>query len=140
MTVTKRRVNSLRPNWRDIVKELFTKGQDIYMQCPTCSSLGYCTDNLEPEKPIDITTLNSCCACILQIILDTTPNVLALHMQSSNDIVESFYILGDVLLNITEDSVILVPLEKLDEYIESIEELDPEKANAIRNAITAKSA
>lgn len=126
------------PKWSDIVKDVFRKGQDIYMQCPTCSSLNYCTDSLEPEKPIDIITLNSCCACILQTILDSTPNVVVLHMQSSYDVVESVYVLDDVLLDVTEDSVVVVPLDKLEEYVESIEELDPEKASTIRSIAASK--
>ncbi|MEM0026568.1 MAG: hypothetical protein QXT53_01355 [Ignisphaera sp.] len=128
----------MRPKWSDIVKDAFRKGQDVYMQCPTCSSLSYCTDGLEPEKPIDIITLNSCCACILQILLDATPNVIALHMQSFDDAVESVYILDDVLLDVTEDSVVVVPLDKLEEYIESIEELDLEKASTIKSVVANK--
>ncbi|MEM1608162.1 MAG: hypothetical protein QXG81_02650 [Ignisphaera sp.] len=129
----------MRPRWSDIVKDVFRKGQDIYMQCPTCSSLSYCADSLEPEKPIDIITLNSCCACILQIIIDVKPNVIAMHMQSSYDVVESIYVLDDVLLDVTEDSVVVVPLDKVEEYIESIEELDPGKASTIRSAVASKS-
>ncbi|MDK6028405.1 hypothetical protein QPL79_03385 [Ignisphaera sp. 4213-co] len=124
--------------WSNIVEELYKKSEDIYMQCPTCSTPSYCTDYLEPEKPFNIISLNNCCACLLQLILDNTPNVVMFHFIGSGDDNESFYILDDVFLDVTEDNVVVVPLDKINEYIESIEELDSEKANIIRNLIANK--
>jgi hypothetical protein len=57
--------------------------------------------------------------------------VPTLFLETSTGENESIYILADVLLDITESQATVVPLDKVNDYLEYMKEIDEEKAEKI---------
>jgi hypothetical protein len=116
--------------WTTLVAEVAKKEPDLYMYCASCSKPLQCSENLEINTPIEIKILNACCACVFQLILEDF-NVPTLFLETSTGENESIYILADVLLDITESQATVVPLDKVNDYLEYMKEIDEEKAEKI---------
>ena len=102
------------------------------MECPSCISPESCINELPITLPVNIVTLNSCCSCLLSYVLDLIPNIGRIYLQSktSNEYT-SIYILNDVVLEISEDRTLIVPTDKIQEFIELLKELDNESSISI---------
>uniref|UniRef100_A0A7J3QGT8 Uncharacterized protein n=1 Tax=Ignisphaera aggregans TaxID=334771 RepID=A0A7J3QGT8_9CREN len=121
-----------RIKWSEIVEKLNKNAPDIYMECPGCISPESCIDELPMTTPVNIVTLNSCCSCLLSYVLDLIPNIGRIYLQSktSNEYT-SIYILNDVVLEISEDRTLIIPIDKIQEFLELLRELDNESSISI---------
>ena len=124
-----------RPKWSELVDELFRRSEDIYMQCASCPNPSYCTDKLEHATPLNIITLNSCCACLIQLVLESMPDVLMMYVGGDNEENEVIYILDDVILDVSDSGAVVIPKDKVNEYLESLSDFDSEKAERIRRFV-----
>jgi len=122
-------------SWLNLVTEIIRRSEDIYMYCPTCSSATQCTESLETATPIEIRVLNSCCACLIQLLIENFAEIPTLFIQSTSNEEEAIYILSDVLLDVSESSAIIIPKEKIREYLESLKEFEEEKVERIKQFI-----
>jgi len=122
----------MKVGWAEVVKRLNEEAQNIYMECSSCTSSEQCIALLPITTPISITNLNSCCSCLLNHILDTIPNISRMYLQSktSNEYT-IIYVLGDVIVETSEDSTLVIPVDKVHEFLEILKELDSETAYSV---------
>lgn len=108
--------------WSDIVNEIFKRIEDLVILCPSCSSDDFCVTDLSRSPPVDIKILNECCSCMLENVLDPMQYVDRIYY--SNEFGESIaiYKLGDVIIEISTATATVVPLAKLINYVEILEE------------------
>lgn len=108
--------------WSNIVDEIFKRIEDLAILCPSCSPDNLCVTDLSRSPPMDIKILNECCACILENVLDPMQHVDRIYY--SNELGESvaIYKLGDVVVEISTSTATIVPLAKLINYVEILEE------------------
>jgi uncharacterized protein YlzI (FlbEa/FlbD family) len=122
-------------SWSQLVTEIMKKSGDVYMYCSACSSATQCAELLEIATPIEIKILNGCCACLIQILIEKFTELPTLFIQSIVGEDEVVYILSDVLLDISENGITIIPKEKVDEYLEYLKEFDEEKAKKVKQFI-----
>jgi len=122
-------------SWSELVAEVLRKSEDVYMYCSTCSTATQCTESLETVVPIGIKTLNSCCACLIQILIENFTDVSMLFIQNISGEDEVVYLLDDVLLDVSESGAVIVPKDRIGEYLESLREFDEEKSERVKQFV-----
>ncbi len=122
----------MKVEWAKIVKELSEEAQNIYMECPSCTSPEHCTAVLPITTPVNIINLNSCCSCLLSHILDSIPNIGRMYIQSkTSDEYTIIYALSNVIIEISGDNALVIPVDKIYEFLEILKELDNENVSSI---------
>jgi|UniRef100_A0A7J3Z7E2 hypothetical protein len=122
-------------SWSELVAEVLRKSEDVYMYCSTCSTATQCTESLETIAPIEIKTLNSCCACLIQMLIENFTDVPILFIQNISGEDEVVYLLDDVLLDVSESGAVIVPKDRIGEYLESLREFDEEKSERVKQFV-----
>lgn len=122
--------------WGNIVEEIFKRIEDLTILCTSCSPDNSCVTDLSKSPPMDIKILNECCACILENILDSIQYVDRIYY--SNEFGESIavYKLSDVVVEITTSTATIVPITKLRNYIEILEESSYLDVDVVRRWLT----
>lgn len=118
--------------WSNIVEELFRKIQDLIIICPSCSTDTACIDEISKSTPIDIKMLSGCCSCLLENILDPIYHINRFYSSSETDEDVVIYVLGDVIIEISQLSALVVPLSRLENYLEILEEMDYRHTETIK--------
>lgn len=80
---------------------------------------------------MDVKILSECCACMLENILETAQNVSRMYTSAGAGEDVAIYKLGDVIVEITSTHAILVPLSKLESYLELLSDAEYGNADAI---------
>jgi hypothetical protein len=124
-----------RLSWSQLVAEIMRKSEDVYMYCSACSSATQCAELLEMVTPIEIKILDGCCACLIQILIEGFTELPTLFIQSISEEDEVVYMLSDVLLDVSESSITIIPKEKVAEYLEYLKEFNEEKAKKVKQFI-----
>uniref|UniRef100_A0A7C4FGF8 Uncharacterized protein n=1 Tax=Ignisphaera aggregans TaxID=334771 RepID=A0A7C4FGF8_9CREN len=122
-------------SWSELVAEVLRKSEDVYMYCSTCSTATQCTESLETIAPIEIRILNSCCACLIQMLIENFADVPILFIQNISGEDEVVYLLDDVLLDVSESGAVIVPKDRVGEYLESLREFDEEKSERVKQFV-----
>ena len=122
-------------SWSELVAEVLRKSEDVYMYCSTCSTATQCTESLETIAPIEIKTLNSCCACLIQMLIENFTDVPILFIQNISGEDEVVYLLDDILLDVSESGAVIVPKDRIGEYLESLREFDEEKSERVKQFV-----
>lgn len=123
-------------SWNTVVEELFNKLGDLLLTCTTCSSEAECVDELSKSLPMDIKILSSCCACVLESVIESIPGVERMYSVSPEGETIAIYRLSDAVIEITSSNVVVVPMTRLDSYIELLDEMGYENSEEIKKWLT----
>ncbi len=116
--------------WYDIVRKIFDNIQDIYVNCSKCSSSNECVEELPLSTPTDIMIFRGCCACILGYIMENVNGAKEIYIPIEDSVV-ILYKISDALIEVSEDTAIVVPLNKVEDFVEIIRDLGYEGADEI---------
>lgn len=118
--------------WSNVVSEIFKRIEDLGIVCASCPPDNSCVSELSLSPPVDIKILNECCACILEYILDSMQYVDRIY--HSNELGDSItiYKLCDVVVETSGSTAIVVPITRLSNYIEVLEESGYSDIDAVK--------
>ncbi|MCX8168165.1 MAG: hypothetical protein N3D82_03970 [Ignisphaera sp.] len=117
----------MKAKWTEVVEELIKEAQNIYMECHSCASPDHCTTVLPMTTPINIININSCCSCLLGHILDSIPNIGRMYIKSkASDEYTIIYVLSDAIIEVSEGGALVIPVNKVHEFLEVFREFDNE--------------
>ena len=119
--------------WRDVVEELFKRSEELLFACPSCSQETACFENLSGSPPTHIKTLDSCCACMLENVLENLHDVERFYSTLESGESVAIYRLGDAIVEITSSSATVVPIHELDEYRDLVRAMGCENADEIES-------
>lgn len=118
--------------WSYLIEKIYKEIDDIIINCSTCSSNSKCIEDLTPTLPIDIKILDGCCSCVFENMLEAIPNINRLYTYSldTNELI-SIYVLDDIVIELTQTTLTLIPLTLIDAYLELVNESNYRDAKTI---------
>jgi len=116
--------------WYEIVRRIFNNIQDIYINCGKCTSPIECIDEFPLTTPTDITVFKDCCACILGQVMEDINEVKEIYIPIEDSMI-TLYKIDDVLIEISEDTAVVIPLDKVEDFIEMIRDMGYENIDKI---------
>ncbi|MEM0371182.1 MAG: hypothetical protein QXY23_01195 [Ignisphaera sp.] len=119
--------------WIDIIEKIYREIDDIMINCPLCSSSSRCVEELTQSLPMGIRILGECCACVFETVLDSMPTIdrLYTHLDTGDSI--AIYALDDIIIEVSQTSVMLVPITLLTSYLDLIDESGYRDTEIIKN-------
>lgn len=87
---------------------------------------------------MDIQVLSECCACMLENILDSTQNIDRIYSTTETGEDITIYRLSDAVIEISSTSAIVIPMTRLESYLEIIEESGYRDAETIKKWLSEK--
>ncbi|MCC6016180.1 MAG: hypothetical protein LM582_03945 [Desulfurococcaceae archaeon] len=120
-------------SWRDIVEELFNNIDNILILCPNCTPDDRCISEFSLTSLIDIRILTECCACLLENILESKHNIYRTYRYNEFGESVAIYKLKDVVVEITTSVAMVIPIDKVEEYIEMLRETGVQDIETLKN-------
>jgi len=109
-------------NWRNIVEELFNNIDDLLTLCPSCVPDDPCISEFSLSLPMDIQVLSECCACLLENVLESKQNLYRIYRYNEAGESVAIYKLGDVIVEVSSSTATIVPIDRIEIYIEMLQE------------------
>ncbi len=116
--------------WYEVIKKIFDNIQDIYINCGRCSTPNECIDKFPLLTPTDITIFKDCCACILGQVMEGINGVREIYIPIESSMI-TLYRIDDALIEISEDTAMVIPLNKIEDFIEIIQDMGYENIDKI---------
>uniref|UniRef100_A0A7C2VKY7 Uncharacterized protein n=1 Tax=Ignisphaera aggregans TaxID=334771 RepID=A0A7C2VKY7_9CREN len=118
--------------WSDVVNEIFSRIEDLKISCPSCSAEDPCITQLPRDTPMDIQVLGECCTCLIECVLDPKQNVDRIYVNDDTGETVAIYILGDAVVEVTSTTSTILPITKLGDYIEMLEDMGYDNIDTVK--------
>lgn len=124
--------------WIDIIEKIYREIDDIVINCSSCSPSSRCVEELTQSLPIGIRVLGECCACVFETVLETIPTIDRLYTHPDTGDSVAIYALDDIIVEISQTSVMLIPTTLLTSYLDIIDESGYRDAEVVRNWLKSR--